>query len=279
MSRDKGRFLRHVLCPFHEEDTPSCAIYDNSTYYCFACLKYGRIDELGKLKEPTKEQLILSERIRESATQTYKEIAYLTGNDYFKLNDVNYELYAKLNKNLGDRIEYFLGRGLTEDAINYYQLGWTGTKYTIPIKRKGRAYSIKFRRSEENTWDIKYSMIRGTTISLFGLDEIYFDKRGYMILTEGELDCISLCQYGFPAITSIGGCNGYKKEWKQKFPRKELYILFDNDEPGQIAAENVRQMYPNSTKLALPHEYKDVNDMLVKAGPKHFVRYFRGLNQ
>jgi DNA polymerase I-like protein with 3'-5' exonuclease and polymerase domains len=34
-----------ILCPFHEEKTPSCHLYADGHYYCFGCKAHGWIDE------------------------------------------------------------------------------------------------------------------------------------------------------------------------------------------------------------------------------------------
>lgn len=278
--RTDSRFTGHVLCPWHEEDTPSCAIYDDGHFYSFCCGRHGLIEELGAIKEMTPEQKLRGEKIRESQTTVYKEIAYLTGHDYFKLSDVNAELFNNLciNYQRSDNRHYFANRGIDLWSVMKWKLGWTGSKYTIPIYRKGKPYSIKFRRNEENDWDVKYSMIRGTKICMFNTDAIYY-KKDYILLTEGEIDTIPLAQFGFPALTSIGGCNGYKEEWRQEFGSKRIYVLFDNDEPGQIAAENVRTMYKATNILSFPDDYKDVNEMLVKLGRDKFVKSFKRLEE
>src|SRR5262249_47438756 len=34
-----------ILCPFHEEKTPSCQLYDDGHYFCFGCRAHGWIAE------------------------------------------------------------------------------------------------------------------------------------------------------------------------------------------------------------------------------------------
>ena len=38
--------LQTVLCPFHEEKTPSCVIdLNKKTYHCMGCGKKGKLDD------------------------------------------------------------------------------------------------------------------------------------------------------------------------------------------------------------------------------------------
>lgn len=45
-----------ILCPHHEERTPSCEVYPDGSYYCFGCGAYGRsertVDIVNRRKEP-----------------------------------------------------------------------------------------------------------------------------------------------------------------------------------------------------------------------------------
>ena len=31
-----------IRCPFHSDSTPSCAIYDSNSWYCFGCKSKGK---------------------------------------------------------------------------------------------------------------------------------------------------------------------------------------------------------------------------------------------
>jgi hypothetical protein len=33
---------RMIICPYHDDSTPSMAIYDDESFYCFGCHKYGK---------------------------------------------------------------------------------------------------------------------------------------------------------------------------------------------------------------------------------------------
>lgn len=38
--RDTGRRIQ-IRCPFHKDKTPSCAVYPDNSYHCFACGAHG----------------------------------------------------------------------------------------------------------------------------------------------------------------------------------------------------------------------------------------------
>lgn len=48
--------IKRILCPKHEENTPSCIIYPDGYFKCFGCGAYGKVEELNmpslKLPKP-----------------------------------------------------------------------------------------------------------------------------------------------------------------------------------------------------------------------------------
>lgn len=47
---NRGR-LKAICCPFHDEDSPSCFIYPNNTFYCYGCNKGGDVIDFIKLRD------------------------------------------------------------------------------------------------------------------------------------------------------------------------------------------------------------------------------------
>ena len=95
----------------------------------------------------------------------------------------------------------------------------------------------------------------------------------YLIITEGEFDCLALIQLG--AVNCVSLPNGAAAveaairdnyRYLQKF--KEIYIAFDMDEAGKKAAEKAMQMLPPSQvrRISFPAgetEPKDANDWMI----------------
>ncbi|EMX0768237.1 toprim domain-containing protein, partial [Citrobacter freundii] len=89
------------------------------------------------------------------------------------------------------------------------------------------------------------------------------------ILCEGEIDCMSYYQYGFPALSvPFGGGKGAKQQWIEfeyhnldRFD--EIWISMDSDEVGQAAAREIAtRLGEHRCRLVkLPH--KDINECLM----------------
>ena len=90
-------------------------------------------------------------------------------------------------------------------------------------------------------------------------------KSDYIILTEGELDCLALSQLGAKQVASLpNGASSVESairnnyEWLQKFDK--IYIAFDMDEPGEIAANKAKAMISPHKFRRIRFDYKDANE-------------------
>ncbi len=94
-----------------------------------------------------------------------------------------------------------------------------------------------------------------------------------IIVTEGEIDAMSVHQIinsgrkSYWAVVSVGsGAKGAKRDLEQNISwlenAEEVVLMFDNDEPGEAAAQECARIFrPGKCKIAtLP--LKDANDML-----------------
>jgi twinkle protein len=106
---------------------------------------------------------------------------------------------------------------------------------------------------------------------LYG-QHLWRDGGKYVVITEGEIDAISVSQvfeHKYPVVSIPTGSSGARKalgkssDWLEKF--ETVVLMFDMDEPGQAAvSECIDILSPGKVKVAsLP--LKDANDML-KAG-------------
>jgi len=110
-----------------------------------------------------------------------------------------------------------------------------------------------------------------------------------VFLTEGIWDLLTLLQYDYPAL-GLPGVNNLKDEWIEMFRGKDVFIIFDNDEPGRQFAEQHGKrisIVARSTKIiTLPYlvkykgeEYKvkDISDLFKAADLKTIKEFLQQL--
>lgn len=114
---------------------------------------------------------------------------------------------------------------------------------------------------------------------LFG-QHLWRDKGKKVIVTEGEIDALSVAQalsLKWPVVSVPNGAQGAAKslasqiEWLRGY--EEIVLWFDNDEPGRDAvAACAAVLPPGRVKfITTPHGLKDANDLLREHGPKAVV--------
>jgi twinkle protein len=123
---------------------------------------------------------------------------------------------------------------------------------------------------------LKEFTIQGNTKTsgLFG--EHLFSKNKFIIITEGEIDCLSAFQmfktdrYETPVVSIKNGITSAVKdikgslEWLEQF--ENVVVNFDNDEHGREGALKVAELFsPGKCKIMyLPSDLKDASDCLIK---------------
>lgn len=180
-------------------------------------------------------------------------------------------------------------RKLRKESLDYFNVrigvseedGKTPKVHYYPYYREGELVSYKTRIIEGKRMWVLGSF---KDVDLFGWEQAIATGGKRLYVTEGEVDAISLYQIfkdqnkntpyaDFnPAIVSLpNGCSSAVgvltkklKEIKEHF--KEIVLVFDMDEPGKKAAEDVVRLIPECVVATLPS--KDVNDCLVEGRSK-----------
>jgi hypothetical protein len=146
------------------------------------------------------------------------------------------KLVGFLWENGKDRREYWYKRGLQNNIIDRFSLGFFNDWFTLPIYVDGVFKNFQCRR-EVPEKRIK-SWYRGVGPLLFNSSILQFVNKVY--ITEGPVDAILLTQLGLPAISHNAGAEGWKDEWFKYFiPTKEIIYIADNDKAGKNAAIKV----------------------------------------
>lgn len=238
MQENNSNFLYHTHCDSCGSSDAN-SVYDDGHTYCFSC------NTLTKGAEDLKPQ------------QTNTE-----GNTEFISGEVK-EL-SKRNIDLN-----------TVQKFNYQTGSWFGRPCQIAnyYNKDKQLVAQKLRYPDKTfQWlgDAKQS-------GLFG-QHLWRDKGKMVIITEGEIDCLSVSkinQNKFPVVSIKSGAQGAKKdiqkelEWLEGF--ESVVFMFDQDEYGQKAAVECAKLFsPNKAKICtLP--LKDANEMLLQNKAKELT--------
>jgi twinkle protein len=180
-------------------------------------------------------------------------------------------------------------RKLKRGTLDYFSVkvgtseddGETIVSHYYPYRKNGELVGYKVRLVEPKSfWAI------GSTkdTEFFGWQEAVGVGAKRLFITEGEIDCMSLWQVfkdtsagtpyaAFnPAVVSLtNGASSAVKQITAMLPEirkhfKEIVLVFDSDEPGQKAVQDVIKIVPDALVASLPA--KDVNEALVQGRSK-----------
>lgn len=189
-------------------------------------------------------------------------------------------------------------RRLSSETIRAFELGefegkhWDGNEHCCVVFpffemvwnegakawRKGQLALVKFRDIENKGYERTGPKLdEGGKSLLFGMPRVPEQGRD-LIITEGELDAMSLDQYGLPAVSIPFGAQpakeggelslGHKRwldechKWLEHF--ENIYLAFDRDTAGQVGARQVapRLGLERVKVLLMPGGWKDANEAL-----------------
>ena len=201
-----------------------------------------------------------------------------------------------------EALEYLHGRGITDESIERFNLGycaaWKHEKAgrfvpatrRIIIPRTPGTYTARRIDKPANEIEAQYvKQVQGRQKDLFNLEAL--DRSETPWIVEGELDAISLQQAGAEAVVAIGSTvnAGRVLEEMKKRPEKVYILALDNDppdaqgnRPGADAQKKLAQAMEAAGLLPLPiepeiiyQEAKDANEALNKA-PEVLRQYVTG---
>jgi len=132
--------------------------------------------------------------------------------------------------------DYWYKRGITDKTIDTYQLGYTSGWYVIPFFVDRTLNNFQMRR-DLPTKRIK-SWYSGVGPLLWNGDMLKHCSS--VILTESPTDALLLRQFGYPAVSHNAGATYWNDSWNKLFNQQKIvYVVFDNDEPGEKGAQLV----------------------------------------
>lgn len=304
----------NVSCPYHGADKhPSMKLYeDNNSFYCFTCKAYGTNIDLVKKLLNTEDVVHVAKTICQDFGIEYEE--------YEADVDENYKRYVSLIKPVVTRVcynygtdktpnqNYFQERGLSEETIQSYQLGycpemrWAQNadlqlleswglsnakgvfpfvgRYIIPI-RNSRGDVVAFAGRGYVGGSPKY--INTKTTEYFDKDKMLFNydvakhyKEIYVV--EGFFDALSLIEAGVKNVVALMGTSLTEYHVETMLKDKTIILALDNDSVGQATTRNIINTFKNVVfKVCTYNSYKDFNELLVKEGKESVMKAVRNV--
>ena len=180
-------------------------------------------------------------------------------------------------------------RGLTDETLKKFMIGWDGDRVTIPIYDE-QSELVNIRRYKWNSYEDSSKMINyedqlGNTYGenrVYGIEHLVDQSCRAVLWCEGEWDRLVAEQLGIPTCTMTAGANNFKYEWlKLLKQKKRIYICYDNDAAGRRATEFLVEQLRGSTELYTvnwPKDWREKGDITDYIVSDHFSRdEFRAL--
>jgi DNA primase len=174
----------------------------------------------------------------------------------------------KYQESLSEVWPYLEGRGLTEETVARFRLGYVkeplhgdesfDSRLCIPYLRRVGVVAQRFRTLSDDPR--KYLGRSGVATGLFHVDA-FFGDADTCVITEGEFDTIVLAQIGIPSV-GIPGTKGWKRHYGRLFEDFDRVIVFrDNDEAGKTLVKEVTEGLADAgtVVVSVPMPVNDVN--------------------
>jgi twinkle protein len=283
------------LCVFHEESTPSF-IWDGKPddYYfkCFGCGRvYSIIDHFMSFNHLTYIEAV--QKLFELTDTNYR----FGERGLKEKRDYRYPEY-KLASNRNEVNNYFARRKISKETLDYCDVQqdingliiwnfYNENDVLVTVKCRHTRKPVK---GENKEW---YLPNYDNTPILYNMNKV--DPSKPLVLTEGQIDCLSVIESGYKNVVSIpGGTENMKWveecfDWLNTFD--SLIVWFDNDKPGIDARrEACARLGVYKTKFVdLPLQLKkddgtyvktkDANEVLFQFGKEKILDFINNAQE
>jgi len=253
VGRPGDRPYIRIHCPYHEDDTPSLAVYHDHAW-CYGGCGYVSAEQLLDTLNANPDLL---PKLSPREAQTLKERA----------DPPSRALIRVWHRTLVEgprqhRMEWLLRRGLHRHTIRQHLLGHTGMWFVIPVLHRERVLGYRLRRDDAYCDpDLpRYKQPVGQPDLLFRPNP----RGSPTVVCEGELDALLLAQYGVDAITNTAGSSALPNRIHRVLEQKRgtIYVATDQDDAGEETAKRIAERFPGRVKRLRWQGGKDVTEAL-----------------
>lgn len=164
-------------------------------------------------------------------------------------------------------------RGLSQKTCQFFDYGigqFNGNPCHLAHYRDPKTRELVAQKVRTADKDFPVLKASGVKLPLFG-QHLWKGDRRSIIITEGELDCLSVSQTQdnkYPVVSLTGGAgnavNDIKRHYEWLCEFQKIVLMFDGDAPGREAAERCAEILPvGKVFIAEIEGFKDANEALV----------------
>jgi twinkle protein len=192
----------------------------------------------------------------------------------------NYQKPVVIELPLSEKtVKWFGKRGITANTLKFFaitekaeympQEGKDMNCVLFPYRKNSEWVNVKYRDGKKN-----FKLTKDAELIIFNYDAINGQKK--VVITEGEIDAMSLHEVGFFAVCSVpnGAAKGNQRleyldnSWQAFSEAEEIIIATDSDDAGTaLKNELIRRLGRDRCfEVTYPEGCKDFNEVLVKSG-------------
>lgn len=241
----------HVVCPFHDENTPSCSVnLDNSSdvpigmFYCFGCGTSGHWNVFAEKTglEPLKNYQRKVQDVTGRADRHRKRRKEIVGTSNLTIE--------RLFKEVGNQVipwpKKVQWRGYSGELLNsigaycFNERSSDELMLVFPVYTNGRFRGGVRAFTKKRKGGVSYLTTKGDWVKDYGIlgydmmrDNNLFNTRS-LVLVEGPRDWLRLVENGIPSCACLGALMMSEKKMAMiaGLGVRHLYILGDNDSAG-----------------------------------------------
>jgi len=266
------------LCKWHTEDTPSLIWNDKGNFFkCFGCGKvYGILDHYMVFNNLT---------YLESVQRLFEQVGvdYKFGERGVKGKEYKYPQYAPDDNRLIVE-NYFSKRKISPETLDYFdvkqydgKVAWNFYNENDVLETVKLRHPYKPSAKESKEWFLPNYDNKPI---LFGMNKI--DPTHSLVITEGQIDTLSIFEAGYNNVVSVPGGTENKKwieecwSWLEQFDK--IILWFDNDIAGVKSRKEVASRLGTWRTLYvdLPPVLVTEDGKTVKCKDANEVLYFFG---
>jgi hypothetical protein len=254
-----------MFCPFHEDSRRSATVnFKTQQWFCFSCDRGGGLQVLMRQKNEWRDApngSVVAVGRKSTRSEDLPDPARVDG-------------WHSALVSSPDRLEWFeYKRGILTETLRKHNIGWDGSRYTIPVyDENGQIVNIR-RYSPDGEPKVINWPGHGSPARLYPIS-VLLDNPDEVIFCEGELDAIYGNQEGLRVITSTSGVRTrWRDEWSTWFQDRVVYLCLDRDKEGRRSSRKLLQSLTGVAAeiriIDLPYPFgskKDLTDYFLDGG-------------